>query len=51
MALLRLATGSKDSSSRDEMEAAADPDKYREVVGAGLSTVTQMFVQRLRTGE
>lgn len=46
--LLRLAIGSKDSSSSSEMEAVADPVRYREVVGAGLGTVRQMLVARLR---
>ncbi len=49
--LLRLAIGSNDSSSSDEMEAVADPAKYRDIVGNGLGTVTQMFVQRLKSGE
>ena len=49
--LLRLALNSKDSSSSDEMEAVADPAKYRDIVGSGLGTVTQMFVQRLKAGE
>ncbi len=51
VALIRLASGSKDSSSSEEMEAVADPAKYRDVVGTGLGTVTQMFVQRLKAGE
>ena len=50
-ALIRMASGSKDSSSSDEMEAVADPAKYRDVVGAGLATVGQMFAQRLKAGE
>jgi hypothetical protein len=49
--LLQLAIGSKSSSSSEEMEAMADPARYREVMGSGLSTVNQMFVQRLRAGE
>jgi len=49
--LLRLALNSKDSSSSDEMEVVADPAKYRDIVGSGLGTVTQMFVQRLKAGE
>lgn len=49
--LLQLAIGSKNSNSSEEMEAVADPVRYRDVVGSGLSTVNQMFVQRLRTGE
>lgn len=51
VALLRLALNSKDSSSSEEMEAVADPAKYRDIVGSGLATVTQMFVQRLKAGE
>jgi hypothetical protein len=49
--LLRLAIGSKDSNSSEEMEAVADPARYREVVGSGLGVLNQMFVQRLRAGE
>ncbi|MEO8280315.1 MAG: hypothetical protein ABI564_11540 [Ideonella sp.] len=45
--LLRMAIGSSDSSSSSEMEAVADPVRYREVVGAGLGTVRQMLVVRL----
>jgi hypothetical protein len=48
--LIRMASGSKDSSGSDAMEAVADPVKYREVVGSGLSNVGQMFVERLRAG-
>jgi hypothetical protein len=48
--LIRMASGSKDSSSSDAMEAVADPVKYRQVVGSGLSNVSQMFVERLRAG-
>jgi hypothetical protein len=48
--LLQLAIGSKSSSS-EEMEAVADPARYREVVGGGLGVLNQMFVQRLRAGE
>jgi len=33
------------------MEVVADPAKYRDIVGSGLGTVTQMFVQRLKAGE
>ena len=50
--LLQLAIGSKSSSSSSEqMEAVADPARYREVVGGGLTVLNQMFVQRLRAGE
>jgi hypothetical protein len=49
--LLQLAIGSKSSSSSEEMEAVADPARYREVVGSGMTALNQMFVQRLRAGE
>lgn len=48
--LIRLASRSGDSSSSNSMEAVADPARYRAVVGAGLGTVSQMFVHRLRSG-
>lgn len=48
--LLRLAIGSSDSSSISEMEAVADPVRYREVVSGGLGAVRQMLVVRLRNG-
>ncbi len=49
--LLRLALGSKDSNSSEEMEAVADPARYRDVVGSGMTALNQMFIQRLRAGE
>jgi hypothetical protein len=49
--ILRLALGSRDTSSTSELEVVADPGRYRQVVGAGLSSVNQMFVHRLRRGE
>ena len=49
--LLQLAIGSKNSNSSEEMEAVADPARYCEVVGSGLTALNQMFVQRLRAGE
>ena len=51
VAVLGALIGSKNTSDRDDMEAVADPAKYREIVGNGLGTVTQMFVQRLKAGE
>ncbi len=51
VAVLGALIGSGSTSSRDDMEAVADPAKYRDIVGAGLGTVTQMFVQRLKAGE
>ena len=49
--LLRAAAGNKDSSSSEDLEAIADPAKYRQIVGNGLATVNQMFLQRLKVGE
>lgn len=55
LAVLQLAINSRGNSSHDssteEMEAVADPTRFRAIVGAGLGTVTQMFVQRLKAGE
>lgn len=45
--LLKLALGSKDSFDSKELEVVADPIKYREVVGGGLTNVGQMVVARL----
>ena len=50
VSLLRLAIGSKDSSSSSEMEAVADPVRYTQVVGAGLGSVREMLVLQLRAG-
>lgn len=47
--LLRLALGSRDSSSSKEMEAIAEPAQYRQVLGAGLSTFTGMVATRLKS--
>jgi hypothetical protein len=46
--LLRLASNSKDSSSSAEMEAVADPARYRQVVGAGMNSLSDVVVARLR---
>lgn len=46
--LLKLAIGSKDSSSQESYEAVADSARYREVVGSGLGTVGQLFAQRMK---
>ena len=51
VAVLGAMIGGGGSSSRDDMEAVADPAKYRDIVGKGLGVVTQMFVQRLKAGE
>lgn len=49
--LLRLATGSGDSSSSSQMQAVADPAGYSRVVGEGLGAVREMLVLRLRAGQ
>jgi hypothetical protein len=46
--LLKLAIGSKDSSSSQEWEVVAAPDKYRQVIGDGLNTAGSMLVARLQ---
>lgn len=48
--LLRLAIGASGSHSQDSFEAVADTPRYREVVGAGLGSVSQMFAERLKAG-
>ncbi len=47
--LLRLAIGSKDSSSSKELEVVADPARYKDVVGAGLGSAASMLVARLKS--
>ena len=47
--LLRLALGSKDSSSSQELEVVADPARYKDVVGAGLGAAGSMLVARMKT--
>jgi hypothetical protein len=46
--LLKLAIGSKDNSETTEREVVADPIKYQQVVGFGLSSATQMLVARMK---
>jgi hypothetical protein len=46
--LLRLALGSKDSSSSESYEAVADTARYREVVGAGMASLGEVFNARLK---
>jgi hypothetical protein len=46
--LLRLAIGGGGSHSSDRFEAVADGARYREVVGGGLTTVGQLFVERIK---
>jgi hypothetical protein len=47
--LLKLAIGSKDSSDSKEREVVADPLKYPQIVGAGLTSATTMLVARMKT--
>jgi hypothetical protein len=47
--LLKLAIGSKDSSDSTEREVIADPVKYPQIVGAGLTSATGMLVARMKT--
>lgn len=46
--LIRMASGSKDSSEYKRFETVADAGKYREVVGGGLGLVREMLVTRLK---
>ena len=46
--LMRLASNSKDSSSSTEMEAIADPARYKQIVGAGMSSLSEVVVARLK---
>ncbi|MDT7836998.1 hypothetical protein [Aquabacterium sp. OR-4] len=45
--LIRLASSSKDSHASKEMEAVADPQRYRELVGGGLAQLADVVVARL----
>ena len=49
VSLLKLAIGSSDSSSSTELEVFADPAKYKQIVGAGLSAAGAMLVARLKS--
>ncbi len=46
--LLRLAVGSNDSSSSQEMEVVAAPEAYRQVIEGGLVNAGSMLVARLQ---
>ncbi len=46
--LIRLASSSKDSSSSTEMEAIADPARYKQIVGAGMGSLSDVVVARLK---
>ena len=47
--LIRLASSSKDSSSSTEMEAIADPARYQQIVGAGMGSLSDVVVARLKS--
>jgi hypothetical protein len=46
--LLKLALGSKDSSSTQELEVVAEPTAYKAVVGQGLAAAGSMVVARMK---
>ena len=46
--LLRLAAGNRDTSSSTEMEAIADPARYRQIIGAGMNSLSDVMVARLK---
>ena len=51
LAVLALAIGGGGSASAVEKEAVADPAQYRALVSAGVGTVREMFMTRLRAGQ
>lgn len=51
LAVLSLAIGGGNSSSAVEKEAVADAAQYRTLVSAGVGTVREMFMTRLRAGQ
>lgn len=51
LAVLSLAIGGGSSASAVEKEAVADAAQYRALVGAGVGTLRDMFMQRLRAGQ
>jgi len=46
--LIRLASNSRDSSSSTEMEAIVDPARYKQIIGAGLNSLSDVVVARLK---
>lgn len=48
LGILKLAIGSKDSSSSKEMEVVAEPGAYKTVVGQGLAAAGGMVVARMK---
>ncbi len=47
--LIRLASNSKDSSSSSEMEAVVDPARYRQIIGTGMNSLSDVVVARLKS--
>ncbi len=48
LGLLKMALGSKDSSSTKELEVVAEPTAYKTVVGQGLAAAGNMVVARMK---
>ncbi len=48
LGFLKLAIGSKDSSSSKELEVVAEPAAYKSVVGSGLGAAGSMLVARIK---
>ncbi len=46
--LIRLASSSRDSSSSTEMEAIVDPARYKQIIGAGMNSLSDVVVARLK---
>ena len=46
--IIRLGSTSKDSSSSTEMEAIADPARYKQIIGAGMNSLSEVVVARLK---
>lgn len=46
--LLRFAAGNKDTSDSKQMEAIADPARYKQIVSSGLNSVSDVVVARLK---
>jgi hypothetical protein len=48
LAVLNMAIGNGSRSSVSEKEAIADPGRYRELVGAGLGTVRELMIEKIK---
>ncbi len=49
LAVLSFALGKNDSGTMTQFDAVADPQRYRELVGGGLTRVGSMMVEQLKT--